>query len=412
MAKFKWIQTNYPGVRYREHPTRKHGVGKDKYFAIRYQKGKGEDGKPIRKEEGLGWASQGWNANKALAELNKNREAAIKGEEGQRTMKERRDAAEAKERAKSRETVTFRAFYEKTYLPYAKREKKENTWSREHEIYRKWLEPAFGNMSLRSISSLDLQKLKSKMQKAGRSERTIQYALTLVRMIFNIAKREKFITELNPVSTIKMPKVDNGRLRFLTVDEAKRLLECLRARDMQTYEMALVALLTGMRFGEIAALTYQDLDIDNRRIIVRDPKNKGSRTVFMAEELSEVFRLKKAAPDADPGTLVFPHPKGGVHVKQPWAFRQAVKDAGLNNGITDRRLKFTFHGLRHTHGSWAAQNGVDVLTIKEMLGQKTLVMAVRYAHTSGAMVKSAVQKVAEMFNESGTHNELSQMAKI
>lgn len=155
-----------------------------------------------------------------------------------------------------------------------------------------------------------------------------------------------------------------------------------------------------MRFGEIAALSYQDLDIDNRLIIVRDPKNKGSRTVYMCDELAKLFKDKKADTSKKPSALVFPHPKGGKHEKQPWAFRMAVKDAGLNDGITDRRLKFCFHGLRHTHGSWAAQSGVDVLTIKEMLGQKTLVMAVRYAHTSGQVVRSGVNKVAEMFSSS------------
>ncbi|MCT4628009.1 hypothetical protein [Halodesulfovibrio sp.] len=53
MAKFKWNSTSIRGIRYREHPTRKHGVKKDRYFAICYQK----DGK--RREAALGWASEG-----------------------------------------------------------------------------------------------------------------------------------------------------------------------------------------------------------------------------------------------------------------------------------------------------------------------------------------------------------------
>jgi cytochrome c peroxidase len=82
-----------------------------------------------------------------------------------------------------------------------------------------------------------------------------------------------------------------------------------------------------------------------------------------------------------------------------------VKDARLNEGITDKRLKITFHGLRHTHGSWAAQQGVDILTIKEMLGQKTLVMAMRYSHLSGQAVKQGVNKVAEVFKKENEAQE-------
>ena len=65
----KWKKTKYPGVRYYEHATRKHGIRKDRYYAIRYQK----EGK--RKEEGLGWASKGWTAEEANVELSELKKA-------------------------------------------------------------------------------------------------------------------------------------------------------------------------------------------------------------------------------------------------------------------------------------------------------------------------------------------------
>ncbi len=55
----KWHKTSYPGVRYREHSTRKNGVRKDRYFSIYYRL----NGK--NKEEGLGWSSQGWSVAKS-----------------------------------------------------------------------------------------------------------------------------------------------------------------------------------------------------------------------------------------------------------------------------------------------------------------------------------------------------------
>ena len=59
----QWQSTGFPGVRFYKHPNRKHGVKYDRYFAIRYQ----HDGK--RREEGLGWSSEGWTAEKAFKEI-------------------------------------------------------------------------------------------------------------------------------------------------------------------------------------------------------------------------------------------------------------------------------------------------------------------------------------------------------
>ncbi len=69
----KWIKTNFPGVRYREHPTRKNGVRRDQYFTIRYKLA-GKD-----REEGLGWASENWTATKAYERLKELKENKKKG---------------------------------------------------------------------------------------------------------------------------------------------------------------------------------------------------------------------------------------------------------------------------------------------------------------------------------------------
>lgn len=64
----QWYKTKFLGVRYREHPTRKHGIRPDRCFSIRYKL----DGKD--KEEAIGWASEGWTAEKAYAQLSRIRE--------------------------------------------------------------------------------------------------------------------------------------------------------------------------------------------------------------------------------------------------------------------------------------------------------------------------------------------------
>src|SRR5512139_4259874 len=79
----QWNNTQYTGVRYREHPSRKHARKSDRYFAIRYK----VNGKP--KEEALGWASEGWNAEKAHIERSGLRKAHNLGE-GPQTLREKR----------------------------------------------------------------------------------------------------------------------------------------------------------------------------------------------------------------------------------------------------------------------------------------------------------------------------------
>lgn len=387
----KWHTTQFQGVRCREHPTRKHGaVAKDKYFAIRYQR----DG--VRKEEGLGWASEGWTAERAAIELAQLKKAHITGD-GPSRLKEKRRIIEEKERALEYDALTVDTFYTKTYLPHAKREKKENTWSREDNLYRLWVKPTIGTIPMKQVSQIHLEKIKKTTADAGKAARTIQYAMVIVRMIFNVAKMKGAYVGDSPTSRINMPKVDNGRLRFLTQDEAHRLLDCLKLRDYQAYEMALVSLLSGCRLGEITSLCWQDVDQVNRTMAIRDAKNKTSRVVYLCNEIVDMFKAKRKGLVVKPGDLVFQDNKGRKIQKQPWAFRQAVRDTKLNEGITDRRLKFTFHGLRHTYGSWAAQHGVDVLTIRDMLGQRTLVMATRYAHLSAQAIKAGTDKVAGAF---------------
>ncbi|MGE4492392.1 MAG: site-specific integrase, partial [Syntrophotalea sp.] len=105
MAESSWKKTKYPGVRYRQHSTRKNGVQFDRYFVIRYQR----DGQRI--EEPVGWASEGWTAEKAAAELAALKSAAQKGE-GHRSFREKREAEELRRQAEARQAERNKSFGE------------------------------------------------------------------------------------------------------------------------------------------------------------------------------------------------------------------------------------------------------------------------------------------------------------
>ncbi len=387
MAKTVWHSTRFPGVRFREHPTRKHGLRPDRYFQIRYS----HEGK--RYEQALGWSSQGWTEARANATLSELFMAAKTGE-GERTLAEKREKAEAKRKAeeavkaeRERAALTFGDFWERIYLPQSAEDKSSKAWSREEQLARLWIIPVIGNKSLVKISPLDLERIKKNMADAGRAPRSVQYCLATIRQAFNVAHRLDLFSGDNPVGKVKKPKLDNQRLRFLTEDEAQRLLEAIRQLSQQVHDMALLSLHCGLRAGEIFNLTWRDVDIEKAILTLRDTKSGKTR---YAHATTDVVTMLAGLGIGDPEQLVFPG-RGGVKIKQiSDSFERAVAKCGLNNGVTDRRDRVVFHTLRHSFASWLVQAGVDLFTVKEMLGHSTLAMTERYSHLAPDAMRHAV----------------------
>ncbi len=290
--------------------------------------------------------------------------------------------------------VTFNEFVKEKYLPYVKTNKKEKTYKLEKTFFNLWILPVIGNKTLNNISPLDLEKIKKEMIKNNRSPRTIEYALAVIRQVFNRAIEWGIYNGVNPVSKVKKPKKDNRRIRFLTKGEANLLLEELKKRSPQVYEMAYLSLYTGMRFGEIANLTWQDIDFQNDIINIKDPKNNTGRVAYMTENLKKLLLEKhKREHPKNLSELVFKNKKGNKLTMVSKTFDRIVDKLGLNEGITDPRDKVVFHTLRHTFASWLAIQGTPIYTIKELMGHKSLAMTERYAHLIPDAKREAVEKL-------------------
>lgn len=392
----KWHSTKYPGVRYREHATRKHGVKMDRYFSIRYQK----NGK--RKEEGLGWATQGWTVQKAAIQLAELKNNQLTGS-GPIRMKEKREQAEAEKRKaedekkqKELDSITFSRFFGETYFPQAKQNKSASSWKREEQFNRLWIGPVIGEKPLKEVSPLDLERIKRQMSNAGRSPRSIHYCLAVIRQVYNVAKFLDIHNGDNPVSRVKKPKNDNKRLRFLTHEEADRLLENLMLRSRQLHDMALISLHCGLRAGELFKLTWQDVDMERGLLTLRDTKGGVNRYAFMTKKVKEVLRDI----DSRRSDLVFPNRNGKPIQEISNAFGRAVRDLGLNDGITDDRYKVCFHSLRHTFASWHVEGGTDLYTVKKLMGHSTIDMTERYAHLGTNTLQDATANLEKSFEES------------
>jgi len=147
----KWVNSKYQGVRFRKHPTRKHGVRFDRYFTIRYQ----SDGE--RKEEGLGWESEGiTEENAALTLLEYKRNAKLgqgptrKSEEDQ-LRKEKKIAEKNLREREEQEWITFSDYFREIYMPQAESEKKTETIRREKSLFKSWIQPTIGNLPLMQV---------------------------------------------------------------------------------------------------------------------------------------------------------------------------------------------------------------------------------------------------------------------
>ncbi|HRT82795.1 MAG TPA: tyrosine-type recombinase/integrase, partial [Oscillospiraceae bacterium] len=303
----KWLKTNFSGVRYREHPTRKHGIRFDRYLAIRYQK----DGKRI--EEGIGWTSERdpedgefWTEKKAALVLERLKSAARHGTEGaptrlaeKREIERQRKEAEQKrldeEKAErerlEKEAVTFGTFWKETYFPQCKTDKGERTCVNEEVIYRLHLAGTLENLPLSEISPFHIERIKKDMADKKMSARSIQYALQVMRQVFHRAKENKIYAGEPPTKAVKWPKLDNVKLRYLSIEEAEKLLAALAAKSKNLHDAALLSLHSGLRFGELAALTWSCVNWEAGTLAILNAKT-GSRIAYLTEAAKVMLKAR------------------------------------------------------------------------------------------------------------------------
>ena len=145
---------------------------------------------------------------------------------------------------------------------------------------------------------------------AKRSPRTVQYVMRNFTIIWNAARDHGLTDKDCPTkaSSFRLPKVDNERMRVLTLEEETELLDAVLNRSEQAYYMALVALDTGMRFGEIASLRWGNVDLGKSNVLVVNTKTAKDRCVPMTRRLRDLFASFE---NGRPNSLVFPNVNGG-----------------------------------------------------------------------------------------------------
>lgn len=265
------------------------------------------------------------------------------------------------------------------YYEWAKLNKK--TYAKDEEYYRLHIAPAFATKELKSIKSKDVEDFKHSFASKGYAAQSVKHYIGLIRHIINHAIKNELIKNYaNPISggKVKLPTVDNARQSFLSKEQANILLEELKQyNNPQLYQLTVLLLYTGARFSEVASLTWNDVNFETGMIYFKSTKNGNSRWVTMNElvknVIQDLYENKKS-------NLIITNTKGKQIERMLHSWQVVVDNIIDDNKEAHAKQRVTVHSLRHTHASWLAMAGLDILHIKEQLGHKTLDMTMRYAH--------------------------------
>jgi site-specific recombinase XerD len=189
----------------------------------------------------------------------------------------------------------------------------------------------------------------------------------------------------NPARLVRQRKEDNGRIRFLSPEEEQALRGVIQNDYFQHQAELDLALNTGLRRGEQYNLTWNCIDLDRKQLTVPRSKNGETRHVPLNDVAIYALRSLQASRNGTP--FVFLATNGTRLCSPRFWFDAAVEDAKLSD--------FTWHCLRHTFASRLVMRGVDLRTVQELMGHKTIQMTVRYAHLAPQHQLAAVQRLCD-----------------
>ena len=256
----------------------------------------------------------------------------------------------------------------------------------------RWKEE-IGKKVLADVNTALLISCRDKLQNEKLNEKgrmrtpaTLNRYMAALSHVFTVAVKEWGWMETNPTLKIDKLKEPRGRIRFLSDNERKRLLnECKRSVSKYLYTIVVLALSTGARRNEIVKLDWKDVDLKRGAITLHDTKNSERRVLPIRGHALELMKEHAKVRNLY-CQYVFTGANNECH---PPDIQSAWKAALRRAEIED----FKFHDLRHSAASYLAMNGASLAEIAEVLGHKTLQMVKRYAHLSEQHTASVVEKM-------------------
>lgn len=275
----------------------------------------------------------------------------------------------------------------------------------------------FWETNLPKITPARFERWRTKRLEQGIKPSTVNRDTTALKAC--LAKAEQWgYVEKSPLEKVRKIRIDDrATVRFLTADEYNKLMQALDAReekirvdrdsanvwrakrnypllaDMRQTPfvdhlkpMVILSLYTGMRFGELTHLDWGSVDMDGPRITVHGYHSKSMKTRHIplnavAKDLLSSWRSMQKDTDG----LVFPGRDGKPFDNVKFSWSTVLKQAGIS--------KFRWHDMRHSFASQLVMKGVDLNTVRELLGHSDYQMTLRYAHLAPEHKAAAISKL-------------------
>lgn len=258
----------------------------------------------------------------------------------------------------------------------------------------KWWKNQCGHLLLADLTSAviaecrDILLSETTVRKQLRSSSTVNRYLSAFGKALVVAVKEWGWLDSSPMPNVSKPAEAKGRERFLSPFEKDRLLEeCQQSRNPHLYPIVTLALITGMRFGEITGLRWNNIQFDQKKIVLWRTKNGDTRYVPVTQQTEKILCALPTFGNCG-DSLVFQssrNTKDEKTVSIREAFEHALKRAGID--------KFRFHDLRHTAASYMAMAGATQGELMAILGHRSPAMTQRYAHYSQQHLKKVLERV-------------------
>ena len=372
----------YAGIYFVEVP-RPAGGGMEKIYYIRYRK----HGKLI--EEKVGGQ---YRDNMTPAKAASIRGLRLEGKDA--TNEEKREAVRE---AKRRESTTYA--FNRLWNLFEEAKSGNRTLKDDRIRYNLHIAPVFGAKSIPDLTVHDLDKVRARMEKAGKSPQTVKHVLTLVKRIFNFALQKGYVESIPASLRVTMPTVDNKVTENLTKEQARRLLQALdEEHDQNLASLVRLALFTGMRRNALLNLQWDDLDFERGFITLRGEVAKKGRTEIIPMN-AQARELLLSQPRTQ-SPYVFPGRYDGKPRVNLSSFLHRVRDkAGLPKSFRP------LHGLRHSFASWLASSGqVSMYELQKLLTHSSPQMTQRYAHLHDDALRNASGVAGRLFSQCNTDN--------
>ena len=246
------------------------------------------------------------------------------------------------------------------------------------KMHLRWTDTYLRNTLLTEIDGDQIEAMAKARESTKVSPTTVNRMLEVVRAILRKAQKEWGWIYNVPV--IRMRKINDKRIRWLTLSESKQLLAEL---PCHLHDMALFTLCTGLRESNVTNLKWEDIDLSKRHTLIHSDESKTKKAIpvpLNTQALELLHKIKGNHP-----TFVFTYKGNPVTRCNNHAWRKALVRANIND--------FRWHDLRHTWASWHVQNGTSLHELQQLGGWSNYETVLRYAHLSGKHLQDAAERV-------------------